>query len=372
MASLIVLIGLGIFYYKEILKLDRKNLIISAVLGILISLPIITSLFTGKTGRVEVMSVFSYTRPLEYIESTIFEQENITSQDPVYILFHTEALNLFRGVAGRYLNYISGDFLFFKGDWANPRHTSVDMGYLLFVSVVPLLLGLYVLFKSKVTKEIGFVLFLLALSQIPAALTRDSAHGVRSLGMILPVCIILGLGLARLYDFILKQKRIVGLTIISLTFAAYLYSMCLYLDAYFVQNKYSEPKDYFYGYKQVVERVFEREKDYKRIIFSQSYDQPYMFFLFYGVGHDARFAPEVFQGNTTFQESPSGDVGLITHLGGIEFMPTNWYEDRGEENTLFIGRQEDFPQSDIASGEFNVEYINYPDDKPAFVLLDRK
>lgn len=362
LASLIILVGLGIFYRKELFKINKKSLIVSFVMGVLLSLPIIISLFSGKAGRLEVMSVFSYTRPLDYINETVFDQEDISDKSPLYLLFHSEQLNLFRGILGRYLNYLSAKFLVFEGDWSNPRHTSEDSGYLLQVSITTFLAGLYVLIKRRYSKEIGFVLFLLFTSQIPAALTRDSAHGVRSLGMIIPITIILGLGIYYLLNFSKRYKYI----IITLLTVGYIYSLSLYLDAYFYQDKYFGAKDNFYGYKQAVYKINEIGDKYNKIIFSQSFDQPYIFFLFYN-----KVEPSLHQKNASYSEGISGDVGFVTKLGNIEFKPVDWYKDRGENDTLIVGYESDFSASDLVSPEFEVSYIRYPNGKPALVFVTR-
>lgn len=371
LASLIILTGLVLFYRREILKIGKRYLLAALTAGVVVAIPIIASLFSGKVGRVEVMSVFSYPRPEEYIEETVLKQENITKDAPLYILFHSEALNLFRGVLGRYFNYISAKFLFFEGDWSNPRHTSVDAGYLLLVNIFTFAAGLYGIVKAKASRQTGLVLFLLAFSSIPAVLTRDSAHGVRPLGMIIPISIIAGYGVALLTRLAVK-KRMINVLIIFLLFAGYTYSLTVYLDAYFVQNVYYEPKEYFYGYKQAVEKVINTKNNYSRIIFSQSFDQPYIFFLFYGAAAgDKRFDPALYQKEPAFVEGVNGDVGFVEKLGKIEFRQIDWPKYRGEKNTLIIGYEKDFPESDLVSPEFDVEYIRYPNGKPALVFVHR-
>ncbi len=371
-ASLIVLVGLAFLYHKQLFKIKFKYLVSALILGLLVSLPIVLSLFTGKAGRANVMSVFSYTRSEEYIEETVFAHENITRDSPIFALYHSEALNLFRGISGRYLNYLSGKFLFFEGDWSNPRHTSVDSGYLLYVDIIIFVLGIIGILKRKMSKEVAFVWFLFLVSQVPAALTRDSAHGVRSLGMIFPISLILGYGLNDLVHYLQMNKLAIRLFGFIALVSAFVYSMAIYLDAYYVQNKYLEPKDYFYGYKQVVQKVFERETKYEKIVFSQSYDQPYIFFLFFGaMDGDSRFSAWEYQKESSFEENQWGDVGLIKKLGNIEFRPINWYDDRGLGNTLFIVREEDVSKSDLISKEFNIETVSYPDGKTAFILINK-
>ena len=135
LASFLVLLGLSIVFIRKILKIQKKDLAVSVIIGVALSIPIFLSLGGEKGGRLEVMSVFSYTRPAKYIEETVFKQDNINSLNLTYYLFHSESYNLMRGVMGRYFNHLSARFLFFEGDWQNPIHTSPDVGYLLYAEI---------------------------------------------------------------------------------------------------------------------------------------------------------------------------------------------------------------------------------------------
>ena len=160
------------------------------------------SFFQGKTGRLEVYSVFSYQRPEKDIKE-ILDQESAVKGSLSYVLFHSENLNLAQGVLGRWMNYYSARFLFFEGDWSNPRHGVPYSGVLLLADSVLLLLGLVALSKAGNSKSALFVWYLLLLSSLPAALSRDSIHAVRSLNMLFPLVFILALGAS----FVVENKK---------------------------------------------------------------------------------------------------------------------------------------------------------------------
>ena len=118
---------------KESLNLFRENLkaiIISLVVFIIISSPVLLSFNKGETGRLTVFSIFSYPRPKDYLENML-KENNEKIGDLNYLLFHSEALNFKRGILGRYFNHFSGRFLFFEGDYQNPKHSSPNSGMLL-------------------------------------------------------------------------------------------------------------------------------------------------------------------------------------------------------------------------------------------------
>lgn len=96
LATGIVVLLLIAIYFKRIIKLEPKKIIIVVILGLLISSPILLSLVNGQSGRLEVFSVFSYRRPAEYLKA-ILDQGGEKVGDLSYYLFHSEIMN-FKGV----------------------------------------------------------------------------------------------------------------------------------------------------------------------------------------------------------------------------------------------------------------------------------
>jgi 4-amino-4-deoxy-L-arabinose transferase-like glycosyltransferase len=357
LASLLVVLALIAVYRQELFGISKKYLGTAFVAGVILSVPIVLSMFSGKGGRIEVMSLFSYERPEEYIQQTILKHEEISRESLVFTLFHSENLNFARGIAGRYFNYFSGRFLFFEGDWSSLRHSSPNVGYLLFAQVPIFVYGLFVLFKKK-DKQSAFLLLWLVLSPIPAAITRDSVHGVRALNLTIPLSVVLGFGL---YSIVRLTKPVFWVFL----FGVYLYSLVLYLDSYLVHNKFVNAENYFYGYRETVGKIDEIAND-KNVVFDQSYDQPYIFFLFYQ-GYD----PATFQRNRGFIKGIAGDVGFVGDLDNIEFRPINWSSDKMLTNSLIVGKPASFPLEEVRDAqEYNVEAIKYPNGHDAFLIVE--
>ena len=110
LSSFIVVALLFVIYSKEFKALILKNtkpLALSVILGIFISLPVITSIFTGKAGRLEVFSVFSYPRPFDYTQAFI-DKAGVERDGFLYKTYYSEPLNFTRGILGRWFNHFSG------------------------------------------------------------------------------------------------------------------------------------------------------------------------------------------------------------------------------------------------------------------------
>lgn len=368
LSSGIILLLLIVFWFRQLVKFDKKILALSILTGFLISLPIFLSVLQGHAGRLEVFSVFSYPRPKEYLENFLI-QGNEKVGDLTYYLFHSETLNYLRGIMGRWFNHFSGRFLFFEGDWSNPRHSAPYQGVLLITDLLTLLCGLAVYLREKMSKEKLFILFWLGLAPLPAILSRDQVHAVRALNMSIPLIIVISLGLNSLINWIKRRKFSVPYYLILTTY--YFLGLIYFLDGYFVHVPKHNSNLWEYGYKQIVEEVAPIQKNYKIIKVQRSFAQPYIYFLFY-----EKYDPAKYQASNNWVPSESvNDVGYITKLDNIEFAPIDWSINRGEKGTLFIADPVRIPPEDSNDpAQFKVikeiKYLNGRD--TAFRIIEVK
>ncbi len=329
----IVIAILGILYWKQVLKLPFKYLTTAFIVGLVFSLPIILSLFSGQGGRLTVFSVFSYPRPDTYLQAFL-KEANVQKGSIVYDLFYNEPLNFFRGIAGRFFNHFSGRFLFFGGDWANPRHTPPYQGVLIIGDIIFLAMGTVALLKNKITKETAFVLLWLLLAPLPAILSRDQVHAVRSFQLSIPLIIIIAFGI----NFLLQNfKKIFVLIVFGVYAATYIY----FLDSYFVHQPIHNSQYWQYGYKQMVEKITPIQKNYKEVIVQQSYDQPYIYFLFF-----QKYDPVKWQKQAYLKQDNGLDVGHVEKLDNICFCAIDWSRDRGDHGDLIVADTKVIPPLD--------------------------
>ena len=322
LSTAIVVLCLCVAFYKEIIeiiKTDKIDVVKSLILGLLISTPIIFSIFTGAAGRLEVFSVFSYPRPRDYLQNFLDEgSEKYGTLS--YYLFHSETLNFTRGVMGRWFNHFSGRFLFFEGDWANPRHTPPNHGTLLLFDLLLLPLGVMGLIRTNY-KNIGkFILLWLLLAPLPAAMSRDAVQAVRSYNMLVPFVIISAFGIVYLIEFVNTIKHpIFKIPLMFVVIAIFSASFLYYLDSYLVHVPTHNAKYWEYGMKQIVQTVSPIRNNYSQVIIQQSYAQPYIYFLFY-----EKYDPKKYQDQAKLTNYLGPDVGLVDNLDNIAFSFFSW------------------------------------------------
>lgn len=190
--------------------------------------------------------------------------------------------------------------------------------------------------------------------------------------MVIPLVITVGAGATHLLSILKKAKPLFRIPVLLIFIALYIFNFAYYTDAYHVHGKMADARDFMYGYKQVVEKVVPVQDKYKKIVFVQSYDQPYIYFLFYGsqMGKDI-YKPSNFQNNTSFVDNIGGDVGQLSELGNIEFRDINWNYDKTQEDTLLIAREHNFPleETDVSS-DYIIDRVYYPNGLTAFVMVE--
>jgi 4-amino-4-deoxy-L-arabinose transferase-like glycosyltransferase len=361
-AGLLVLI-----YRKGLLKIERLVLIKSFVFGLILALPIIVSLFAGKTGRLEVFSIFSYPRPQDYLQ-TFLDQGNEKVGDLKYYLYHPESINFTRGILGRWSNHFSGRFLIFRGDYQNPRHSAPNHGMLQLFDFLLLPLGLLAIARYGIKKNIKFILMWLVFAPLPAVLSRDQVQAVRALNMAIPLTLISSFGF--LYTLSIMRKvysRLLRTVLYSLLAGLFMASGLYFLDSYFVHLPKHNAKYWFYGYREVVKKVTPIQSRYNKIIFQQSYDQPYIYFLFY-----QKYDPVKYQEQAKLILS-GVDVGLIGKLDNIYFENFTWPHATGQKDSLLIGNSIAIP-SDFSIDSYElIAEIKYPDNfMTAFRIVETK
>ncbi len=366
----IIVLLLGVIYWKEFWKIDQKTIVKSVVIGLIIASPILLSIVNGQSGRLEVFSVFSYPRSTEYVQNMLNEG-NEKIGDINYYLHHGETYNFLRGVLGRFFNHFSGRFLFFEGDFSNPRHSPPYQGQLLLIDMVLLLTGLvYIVRNYQLSpKFYSLIMFWLVLAPLPAILSRDQVHAVRSLNMAVPLIIISGLGLYYLINLFMNNKYKVFFYILCTIF--YILSFLYFLDVYFVHLPKHQSKLWEYGYKQIVETVTPIQNDYKKVVVQQSFAQPYIYFLFFNSYDPAKYQRE----NSYVNSENKLDVGYVIKIDNVYFEAIDWSRNRGDHGVLFVADTLRIPPLDSNDErEFKlIKEIKYLDNlNTAFRILEVK
>jgi hypothetical protein len=167
-------------------------------------------------------------------------------------------------VVGNYIKNFSPYYLFISGD-TNPRSQVPGKSQLYFIDSIFLVLGVLYILKSK-NPKLYAVLFFLFIAPIPAAITKENPHALRSILMSPVLSTISAFGI---YSLTKQNKLFLGLVI-----STYL----LFFGNYYLTfvNKYNDlsKSAWQYEYKE----IFENQKEG---CVSDEFAQPYIFALYY-------------------------------------------------------------------------------------------
>lgn len=348
------LLALTLLFVKR-KSINRKSLIWPLAILFLFLMPIVLGLKT-QSGRLKVFSIFSYTRPAQTI-SEILRQDKSDSKNLPFYLYHSEILDQVGGIILRYLNHFSPRFLFIEGDWSNPRQAPAPFyGNLHLPELLTLLIGILLLLRSN-SPGSKILLTWLLLAPVPAALSRDIISAVRSLPMVVPLSIISGIGLAKIFR---KKLLILIYSPVLVFFLIY------FADLYFLHSPHYTADGWLYPYQRIFSLIQQHQDDYRQVVISPKLGQPYIFALFY-----LHYPPDKFQREVVFVPNPQGDVGEITSFDKFIFRPIYWPVDRNLSSTIFVGDQYELPEKDLITTPLlkRMGYIDYPNGSPALKLV---
>ncbi len=342
----LMILVLAVIKFKD-LWTKKLIYILSLTVFILIVSPIFISISSETKARFGSVTVIN---PSERLGSSISDIEyDETRGDLLGKLTHNRRVVYARDILGGYLDHFNFDFLFLTGDPPG-RHHAVGMGMLYFWDFAFIIVGLFSLVKFRQNNLILLSWFLLA--PLASSLTSGTPHAVRSLLYVPTYQIFAAYGVYRFMKLI--NKKIV----IIFTFAFLIFNFYYYLHMYYLHSPYEYAQDWQYGYKEVVEEVSKYIDNYERVIVTYAYDQPYVYFLFYG-----NIDPSWYQNNWG-----EGEINRNTRkFGKFEFRNIDWSRDSQLYRTLLVGTSGEIPEGSPGL----IREIKFPDGRVAFRIVER-
>lgn len=271
----------GLVFYAKDFFLRHKKLFI--VFGLCFVLLNSLWLFDART-TARGQSVLFTSEQTQLLKTPVIEiNQDIANNQKIFTVFHNRRIIYAEQFLENYLNHFNPNWLFIKGDLE--RHHAPDFGLMYIISLPFILMGAYFLFNNE--KTIALLLgYWFLLAPISGSLVTGSPNAERALIM-LPIWQILeAFGFIQLIR-IINKKIIQKLALIFISLV-YLFLFVLYVDLYFLHTNSEYGQYWQYGYEQAVNAI----KDYKingKIVFSEKYEQPYIFYLFYANYDPAKY-----------------------------------------------------------------------------------
>jgi 4-amino-4-deoxy-L-arabinose transferase-like glycosyltransferase len=333
-------------------------ILVSTVFAIVVLYPTLKILRTpGFQARTTALSIFSNAHE--------FPWGKIEGESAMHNLLNNSQFLSLREFASLYASYFSPRYIFSLGD-SGPRKPYPDLGSF-FVWQLPLyILGLWAIFKDKEKKNLKFfVLTLLFVSPIPAALTRDPYSTLRSLPMVIPLAVILALGLTQFLQlFANKYHKLKYLLVTCLLIFS---SIRLYISVFY-HHDYFRSDVWSYGWQEAVDTIADLDPNLP-IIVDGARGHPYielLFFLKYDPSTYQKDNFEVSAGEyyTKLERNETKKLGRITVKG------FQWGVDTDRVEKYLITDQQAISNQQILEHKITIiKDILYPNGQVALRIL---
>lgn len=208
-------------------------------------------------------------------------------------------------------NYFSHfDFKFLLSGDTNPRSQVPGFGQVWILDIPIILAGAIFIFKKN-KKLVEFLpLIILVVAPIPAAITKESPHAMRSILMVFVLSYLWAYGASFIANFAGKYKMAVatGIVLISLVYFGN------YLNNFFGQYNSKASKDWQYGYKEIFLNHKDKIENSNKIVISDEYAQPYIFALYY-----LKYPPQSFWKEVKYNSPDKWGFSTVNNFSNLEF-----------------------------------------------------
>ncbi len=335
----LLILGL-IVIYKENLKRNLKNYLLAFFVGLLLLLPLIKDFAKGEAfSRAAGVGLFADPGPLARINEQRGEHGDFTGK--VAKLFHNKPVNYGLAFLNNYFKHFDGNFLFISGD-SIQRNKVPETGQMYFFDFIWISLGMIFLFKNFKEKESKLILLWLLVSPVASSLTFQSPNALRSENMVIPLVVIGALGLFRA---IMWGKRIIVYRHLLTSYYLLIFSLITwqfvrYQHMYWLHMAKEYPFSSQYGVKELVDFVRTEGENFKKIVVTDRYDQPYILFLFY-----LNYPPEKFQKEHVLTSRDKFGFSTVRDFDKYEFKSISWDTDRVKyPGALIVGTSQEIPK----------------------------
>lgn len=356
-----ILFILFLKYRDNLFSKNFKYFTIAAIsIGLIISLPTLSVATTpGFLARASGLNILSHERqmPAGFLEDYKGPFQFIINGS--WFLSTWEFVSL-------YVSYFSPRNMFILGD-SGFRDSYPELATF-FVWQFPFYIyGLYLLVRKRNLGELRFfILGLLLIAPVPAALTRDPYSTIRSLPLVIPQLIVISLGMLSFWEYL--KNRLVKIGTLVVLVILVVYSVAKLYSSAIVLNEHFRGFYWDYGWEEVVRLIKEDLSPNLPIIVDNTRFEPYSQIAFF-----LKYPPEKYQ-EENHEVSLTGyytnmNRNRTKKIGNITTRAISWEDDLLAEQYL-IGDSLAISEQQIK--DHNLELIRevyYPDRSPAYRIV---
>jgi 4-amino-4-deoxy-L-arabinose transferase-like glycosyltransferase len=365
-----LLVGWALYCNKILRKTGIKQMSVPVVFAVLLLIPLLLQIVQGS-GLTRYRATSIFYRPDVVIRNNQEAKEDFDAgEGRLSVLMHNVRIPYIYTILDNYLSHYRFTFLFTKSDL--PRHQIPGYGLLYNWQLVLIALGAIFLINQRKKLNAFIPLWWLFVAPIPASLTWQVPHSIRTEVMVPMFAVLSGIGLwsvlrwvqqQDLKSYTLPPARNKGkqtenifkyvypkLTFLILFSAITLSSLGMIISNFWILP-YENSAYWLYGRKQAVLYVEEHKNEYDHIQVSTKLDWMYLWFLWYG-----KYTPQEYLNTGGTVSGGFEETGNT--IGKIKFKPFTFaYTDFNPtilpQNTLLVGTPEEFPKTLVPDKQIN-------------------
>lgn len=328
--------------WKKLLHKPKTLILPIIILGSFTFLAFFTMLKGGGSRSADV-AIFNPTDNWQAVSQERYESIELGLPSSLSRLFSNKVTYTLKQFTQNYLTYISPNFLFLQGAGEGTYGMLPGVGVLYIVELAFIIAALAKLLKEK-DKKIILILGWIFLGLIPASLSKGSGYAANRAAIIMPALqIFSAYGFLALADFLGKlkiSKKVIQIGLLSLLALSLLEFLKIYI--YNAPNQMASSMNY--GWGKTMDFVGKRQDKYREIVISRRFSEPQIFVEFY-LKVDPTLVQKESQDWMRYAEKklPFLDQLGKYKLGKYTISDLNYREKEGLEDTLLIGKPEDFP-----------------------------
>lgn len=254
------------------------------------------------------------------------------------------------------INYVTNlgpRFLFINGD-PNPRSQQSGFGELYLIDSIFLLSGLFVCLKKR--RNYLLPISVILISIIPAALTFENPHALRSVAAVPFLAIVSALGITSIINRF-RMKYLPALVI-----AIYLSFFANYFLTFTTTYAGQAAPSWQYAYKELFTKDNQLQTP-KKVIITDKYSQPYIYYLFY-----SKINPIYFRTHVSYNQPDKWGVSLVAKVDNLEFRQLHSNEELTAD-TLYVLDPKGYFEIKNKDKIKVKKVIYYPDQSEALFLV---
>ncbi len=349
-APLLVLV-LAVGFFKILIK-QKKESIISGIVGVILLLPLLPFLFSPQASlRFKEVNIFSDSGTVERANTQIANDNNAFWSK----IIHNRRFAYSREYLHHYFDNLNPHFLFIKGD-GNPRFSTRDVGQLYLWDLPFLIVGLVLLLRKR-EGHFWIIPVWLLIGIAPAAVARETPHALRIEATLPTFQILVAYGFAYLLPFndALRSRKL-RYYLVSGAVLLLFFNFLYYFHGYHTHYPRKYSGEWQYGYKDSIQYVESVQDEYDGVFQTSALGRPYAYYAFY-----TQEDPNKFRASAQVKRDVFGFV-TVEGFSKYHFAKDIHAVKADSKNILYINTPDKVPDNATVFKVFTLK-----DGKPVFV-----